>query len=121
MSQRTNTEIKKISLDSELVAKVDSLLHSKLEDKVPYGAWQAYVTRLINEDFRRREVGAEVMEEIAEDIESVRRHRPDSPGLIALMREFALRRASDYLARQLNIEDQLLYQHIEDFLGGKLQ
>ena len=118
MNHKANTEVKKISIDKELVAKVDSLLHSELEGKVPYGAWQAYVTRLIREDFRRREVSSEVLEDLKLDVYSVRGISQEAQ--LTASRAFAFRRATDYLSKQMNIEDQLLYQHIEDFLGGKL-
>lgn len=118
MNRKANTEVKKISIDKELVAKVDSLLYSELEGKVPYGAWQAYITRLIREDFRRREVSAEIMEELGFDAKAV-----DNSGLAAQFgasRALAFRRATQYLSRQMNIEDQLVYQRIEDLLGGRL-
>jgi hypothetical protein len=41
---------KNISLPQDLVLKVDLLLYSELEGKVPFGAWQRYVERLIRED-----------------------------------------------------------------------
>ena len=39
---------KTICLDADLVAKVDLILFSELEGKVPFGAWQRFVTLAIN-------------------------------------------------------------------------
>ncbi len=44
---------KNISLPSSLVARVDLELFSDLEGKVPFGAWQRYVKRLIEADLDR--------------------------------------------------------------------
>lgn len=44
---------KNISLPEDLVAKVDLELWSELEGKVPFGAWQRYVERLIREDLAK--------------------------------------------------------------------
>lgn len=117
MNHRAQTEIKKISIGRETVAKVDELLYSKLEDKVPYGAWQTYITRLIQEDFRRRQVSEETME-LLEDCAAQLREAAEGD-LLKLSREFALRLASAYLAKQMNVEDQLIYQQLEDLLGGR--
>ena len=48
---------KNISLPEDLVARVDLELYSDLEGKVPFGAWQRYVERLIREDLAKREGG----------------------------------------------------------------
>lgn len=45
---------KNISLPQDLVLQVDLTLHSSLEGKVPFGAWQRYLERLIREDIARR-------------------------------------------------------------------
>lgn len=45
---------KNISLPEDLVARVDLELWSELEGKVPFGAWQRYLERLIREDLARR-------------------------------------------------------------------
>jgi len=46
---------KEISLPLNLVAKVDLLLFSPIEGKVPFGAWQKYLITLIEADLDRRE------------------------------------------------------------------
>lgn len=45
---------KTLSLPGDLVDKVDILLFSALEMKVPHGAWAGYVTRLIEEDLSKK-------------------------------------------------------------------
>lgn len=45
---------KAINLPQSLVAKVDLLLWSPLEGKVPHGAWAGYVKGLIEADIERR-------------------------------------------------------------------
>lgn len=45
---------KNISLPEDLVARVDLELFSELEGKVPFGAWQRYVERLIRDDLAKR-------------------------------------------------------------------
>lgn len=45
---------KNISLPEDLVARVDLELYSDLEGKVPFGAWQRYVERLIRDDLTKR-------------------------------------------------------------------
>ncbi len=50
---------KNLSLPSSLVARVDLELFSVLEGKVPFGAWQKYVVRLIEDDLQKM-VGKEV-------------------------------------------------------------
>lgn len=40
---------KEISLPPELVARVDLELYSKLEDRVPQGAWQSLLVKLLNQ------------------------------------------------------------------------
>ena len=47
---------KNLSLPSSLVARVDLELFSALEGKVPFGAWQKYVVRLIEEDLAKLQV-----------------------------------------------------------------
>ena len=47
---RIDRPIKKnLSLPESLVTKVDLLLYNSVENKVPFGAWQELVTRLLNE------------------------------------------------------------------------
>lgn len=46
---------KSISLPEDLVVKVDLLLWSDLEGKVPMGAWAKYVEGLVAADLQRRE------------------------------------------------------------------
>lgn len=45
---------KNISLPISLVTQVDLLLWSDLEERVPFGAWQGYVTELIAKDLQER-------------------------------------------------------------------
>lgn len=45
---------KNISLPQDLVLQVDLLLYSELEGKVPFGAWQRYIERIVREDLARR-------------------------------------------------------------------
>jgi len=47
---------KKISLPESIVGRVDLLLFSELEGKVPHGAWQGYLLALINQDLKQREL-----------------------------------------------------------------
>lgn len=53
---------KNISLPQDLVLKVDLLLYSELEGKVPFGAWQRYVERLIREDLLKNVAATAVKE-----------------------------------------------------------
>lgn len=46
---------KKLSLDAELVAKVELALFSDLEGRVPYGAWSGLIEQLLREHFNRAE------------------------------------------------------------------
>ena len=48
---------KTISLPEDLVASVDLELFSQLEGKVPFGAWQRYLERLIRADLALRAKG----------------------------------------------------------------
>lgn len=45
---------KKLSLDAELVARVELMLFSDLEGRVPYGAWAGFIEQLLREHFARR-------------------------------------------------------------------
>lgn len=45
---------KTLSLPSSLVVKVDLILFSELEGKVPHGAWRDYVVGLIEQDLERK-------------------------------------------------------------------
>ena len=46
---------KKLSLDAELVTKVELALFSDLEGRVPYGAWSGLIEQLLREHFNRAE------------------------------------------------------------------
>ncbi len=46
---------KKLSLDAELVARVELALFSDLEGRVPYGAWSGLIEQLLREYFGRAE------------------------------------------------------------------
>lgn len=48
---------KNISLPSSLVAAVELEMWSDLEGKVPFGAWQRYISRLIQEDLAKVKSG----------------------------------------------------------------
>jgi len=45
---------KRISLPEDLVAQVNLKLWSELEGKVPFGAWQEYLVRLIQQDLQEQ-------------------------------------------------------------------
>lgn len=45
---------KNISLPTSLCTKVDLILWSDLEERVPHGAWARYVQELIEQDLTRR-------------------------------------------------------------------
>lgn len=45
---------KKLSLDAELVAKVELMLFSDIEGRVPYGAWAGFIEQLLREHFARK-------------------------------------------------------------------
>ena len=45
---------KTIALPEDIVAKVELLLFSNLEGKVPFAAWKNYICALINADLDRR-------------------------------------------------------------------
>lgn len=46
---------KSISLPQDLCVRVDLLLWSELEERVPHGAWATYVQGLIERDMKARE------------------------------------------------------------------
>lgn len=46
---------KNISLPGSLVARVELELWSELEGKVPFGAWQRYIVRLVEADMATAE------------------------------------------------------------------
>lgn len=45
---------KKLSLPESLVARVDLLLYSELEGRVPHAAWSEYISELIRRDMENR-------------------------------------------------------------------
>lgn len=45
---------KTVSLPEDLVARVELELYSEVEGKVPFGAWQKYLERLIRDDLNKR-------------------------------------------------------------------
>lgn len=49
---------KTICLPQSLATKVDLLLYSKLEQRVPHGAWARYIKGLVEKDLERRAAGA---------------------------------------------------------------
>ena len=46
---------KNISLPQSVVVRVELELFSELEGKVPFGAWQRYIVRLVEADLSKRE------------------------------------------------------------------
>ena len=46
---------KNISLPQSVVVCVELELFSELEGKVPFGAWQRYIVRLVEADLARKE------------------------------------------------------------------
>lgn len=44
---------KNISIPEDLVTRVELELWSELEGKVPFGAWQGLITKLLREHFER--------------------------------------------------------------------
>lgn len=46
---------KNISLPQSVVVRVELELFSELEGKVPFGAWQRYIVRLVEADLTKRE------------------------------------------------------------------
>lgn len=51
---------KSISLPETVTTRVDILLYSPLEARVPHGAWSRYITELITKDLMRRSTNAKV-------------------------------------------------------------
>lgn len=49
MKKAVPSVAKEISLPPELVARVDLALYSELEDRVPHGAWQKLLCRLLGD------------------------------------------------------------------------
>ena len=45
---------KTICLPAPVVAQVELLLYSPLQERVPHGAWKRYITGLIEADLRQR-------------------------------------------------------------------
>ena len=60
---------KKLSLDAELVAKVELALFSDLEGRVPYGAWSGLIEQLLREYFGRAERQRALAESLVEALE----------------------------------------------------
>ena len=60
---------KKLSLDAELVAKVELALFSDLEGRVPYGAWSGLIEQLLREYFSRAERQRALAEELEKTLE----------------------------------------------------
>lgn len=104
-----STVIKKISLEQKLVDRVEQALYSELEGRVPWGAWQKYTTRLVDEDFRRNEVSRESQDEL-DTLESVLLPRGQ------LTCQDLLATVIRYLNKQGNMEDQLLVQRVSELI-----
>lgn len=51
--KKDNTE-KSLSIPRELAVRVDLLLYSAVEERVPFGAWSQYVENLIRADLEAR-------------------------------------------------------------------
>ncbi len=45
---------KTISLPSSLCARIDLLLYSELEGRVPFAAWRNYIKELVEKDLQAR-------------------------------------------------------------------
>lgn len=60
---------KKLSLDAELVAKVELALFSDLEGRVPYGAWSGLIEQLLREHFSRAERQRALADELEKTLE----------------------------------------------------
>lgn len=46
---------KNISIPEDVCARVDLMLYSELEGRVPHGAWSRYITGLIRKDLNGKE------------------------------------------------------------------
>lgn len=46
---------KSLSLPEDIIARVELMLWSELEERVPHGAFSRYVEKLIREDLKNRE------------------------------------------------------------------
>jgi hypothetical protein len=56
--RKTDRPIEKnISLPQSIVVRVELELFSALEGKVPFGAWQRYIVRLVEQDLVSKEKG----------------------------------------------------------------
>lgn len=62
---------KKLSLDAELVARVELALFSDLEGRVPYGAWSGLIEQLLREHFNRAERQRALVEALERTLEVV--------------------------------------------------
>lgn len=54
---------KKINLPEDIVTKVDLILWSDLESRVPHGAWSRYTLNLIERDLKERADAAQAQSE----------------------------------------------------------
>lgn len=60
--RKTDRPIEKnISLPQSIVVRVELELFSALEGKVPFGAWQRYIVRLVEADLARKEARSETI------------------------------------------------------------
>lgn len=50
---------KRLAFPESLVARVDLMLYSELEGKVPYAAWSEYLCGLIRADLEKKATGTE--------------------------------------------------------------
>lgn len=48
---------KNISIPEDLCLRVDLLLHSEVEGRVPHGGWSRYITDLIRRDLKGKQEG----------------------------------------------------------------
>ena len=56
--RKTDRPIEKnISLPQSIVVRVELELFSELEGKVPFGAWQKYIVRLVEADLAKKGQG----------------------------------------------------------------
>lgn len=64
---------KRICFPADIAAKVDLLLHSPLEGKVPHAAWQRYLCRLIDQDLKRKASSHKALLELEEKLSWAKR------------------------------------------------
>lgn len=99
IKQVTPSIDKHIHLPAELVARVELELFSELEGKVPFGAWQQFITKLIKEHFELAERRKALAEELAELCKGVLTDSSADPAprILAELRALGYGRAVDVI------------------------